>query len=164
MIILDASPLIHLTKIGKIGFLIELFDYIIISGAVYDEVIQNGLQMGYDDAKILMNYYKEEKIRIKSIVQEDSIISDYLHKGEYESIQLAEALHYILVIDEKKGRIIAEQKRIKFYTTAGILLLLLKEKVFNANLFELNLSKYASNAWLSTDIYQWYLREGENYG
>ncbi len=55
MIILDSSPLIHLTKIGKIDYLINLFDFIIISKAVYKEVIIKGEKAGYSDARLLLN-------------------------------------------------------------------------------------------------------------
>ena len=63
MIILDSSPLIHLTKIGKIEYLVNLFDYLIISEAVYTETIENGIQSGYSDAKLLFNLVEEEKIK-----------------------------------------------------------------------------------------------------
>ncbi len=83
--------------------------------------------------------------------------------GEYESIQLALELKALLIMDEKKGRNITEQKGIKTFTTADILLLLLKEKVIDYGFFQKNLSKYSANGWLGVNIYQKYLKEGKIY-
>ncbi|MHA1292535.1 MAG: hypothetical protein ACTSQJ_07705 [Promethearchaeota archaeon] len=163
MIILDASPLIHLTKIGKLGHIIDLFDYILISTAVYKEVIEEGIKAGYTDAILISNYIKENKIKKIKIKHPDPLLNDYLHPGESESIRLALELKSLLVIDEKKGRLIAEQKGIEFITTADILLLLLKEKLINFNYFQKNLSKYSTDGWLGTEIYQKYLEEGKKY-
>jgi predicted nucleic acid-binding protein len=163
MIILDSSPLIHLTKIGKINYIIDLFDGIIISRAVCNEVIKKGQIAGYSDAVLLKNYIKNNRIKVLEVKTPDPILQEYLHPGEYESIQLALELDSLLIMDEKKGRNITEQKRIETLTTADIILLLLKEKSINFKLFRQNLSKYAADGWLGANIYQKYLREGKNY-
>ena len=163
MIILDSSPLIHLTKIGKLEYLIDLFDFIIISNAVYKEVIEEGIKAGYSDATLILNYLKNNKIKEIKIENLDPLLKEYLHPGESESIQLAKHLKIILVIDEKKGRLIAEQKGIKFLTTADVLLLLLKEGLFNFDFFKKNLAKYSADGWLGINIYQKYLEEGKKY-
>lgn len=163
MIILDSSPLIHLTKIGKLEYLIDLFDFIIISNAVYEEVIEEGIKAGYTDAILILNYVKNNKIIEIKIENPDPLLKEYLHPGESESIQLANQLKTILVIDEKKGRLIAEQKGIEFLTTTDVLLLLLKEGLFNFAFFKKNLTKYSADGWLGANLYQKYLEEGKKY-
>ena len=163
MIIFDASPLIHLTKIGKLEYIINIFDSIIISNAVYKEVIEDGIKAGYTDAILLLNYIKKGKIKEITIENPDLLLNEYLHPGESESIQLALYLKGILVMDEKKGRMIAEQKNIEFLTTADVLLLLLKEKKINFDFFQKNLSKYSADGWLGANIFQKYLEEGKKY-
>lgn len=163
MIILDASPLIHLTKIGKLEYIINLFDFIIISHAVYKEVIEEGIKAGYTDAILILNYFKNNKIKEITIENPDPLLEEYLHPGESESIQLADQLKCILIIDEKKGRLIAEQKGIEFLTTADGLYLLLKEGLINFDFFKKNLTKYSADGWLGAEIYQKYLEEGKKY-
>ena len=163
MIILDASPLIHLTKIGKLEYVIDLFDYIIISNAVYKEVIEEGIKEGFNDAILILNYLKKDKIKEITIENPDLLLNEYLHPGESESIQLALFLKAILVIDEKKARMIAEQRGIGFLTTADVLLLLLKEKLIKFEYFQKNFLKYSADGWLGADIYQKYLEEGKKY-
>lgn len=163
MIILDASPLIHLTKIGKIEFLLDLFGYALITEAVYQEVVEEGIEKGYSDAILILNYIKKKRIKRVELQNPDISLNNYLHPGESESIQLAKQLDLILVIDENKGRTLAEQREIIFYSTADILLLLLKEKVINFDLYTRNFARYASNGWLGRDVYKKYLMEGKNY-
>lgn len=163
MIIFNSSPLIHLSKIGKMEFLFKIFDFIIIPEAVYSEVIEAGLNAGYSEAILLLNYYNSKKILKMKITTPDPILKGYLHPGEYEAILLAQELNALLVIDDKKGRTVAEQKRLEFLTTADIFLLLIKEKVINSTLFKLNLGKYSANAWFASNLYQKYLKEGKKY-
>ena len=144
MIIFDASPLIHLTKIGKLEYIINIFDSIIISNAVYKEVIEDGIKAGYTDAILLLNYFKKGKIKEITIENPDLLLNEYLHPGESESM-------------------IAEQKNIEFLTTADVLLLLLKEKKINFDFFQKNLSKYSADGWLGANIFQKYLEEGKKY-
>ena len=82
MIILDSSPLIHLTKIGKLEYLIDLFDFLIISNAVYEEVIEGGIKAGYTDATLILNYLKDNKIKAITIENPDPLLKEYLHPGE----------------------------------------------------------------------------------
>jgi len=163
MIILDASPLIHLTKIGKLEYIIDLFDFIIISNAVYKEVVEGGIKAGYSDATLILNYLKNNKIKEIKIKNPNPLLEEYLHPGESESIQLANHLKCILVIDEKKGRLIAEQNGIEFLTTSDLLLLLLKEGLINFDFFKKNLGKYSEDGWLGAPIYQKYLEKGKKY-
>ncbi len=163
MIIFNSSPLIHLTKIGKLEYYLNIIDFIIIPHEVYTEVIEEGIKAGFSDAILLQNYYINKKIKKKNITQEDPILKDYLHPGEYESILLAKQLNGLLVMDDKKGRSVAEQKGLEVLTTADILLLLCKEKEIEYGLFKTNLGKYSANGWLSPVIHDKYLKEGKKY-
>ncbi len=164
MIIFDSSPLIHLVKIGKMENVFGVFDLITIPSEVYSEVIEDGIKAGYSDAVLLKNYFENNKIKKVEISQEDPILKDYLHPGEYGAIQLAKQLGGLLVMDDRKGRLVAEQKKIEVITTADILLLLLKEKVIDLEHFQSNLLNYSVNGWLKPNIYEKYLNEGKkNY-
>ncbi|MGV9198864.1 MAG: hypothetical protein ACOC4M_08490 [Promethearchaeia archaeon] len=163
MIILDSSPLIHLTKIGKIEYLVNLFDYLIISETVYSEAIEKGIQSGYSDAKLLFNLVEEGKIRKWKVEKIDNILKGYLHPGEYESIQLASEYNRPLVMDEEKGRLVAEQRDLLVLTTVDILLLLLKERSISYRHYHTNFIKYSDQGWLGPNVLELYLEEGKKY-
>ena len=166
MIISDSSPLIHLTKIGKIKFIIDLFGSITITESVNDEVVKKGLSKGFSDAEIINSYIKNKKIKVESIPKKgdalnmQNALKNYLHKGELDSIILSNFEKGLLLIDERKGRLICEQHHIPTITTSSILLLLLKKNIINMNLYESNFSKYGKNGWISLDVYQKYIEYG----
>ncbi len=119
MIIFDSSPLIHLTRIGKLDFLFHLYEEIVIPKAVYTEVIEVGIQNGESDAILIQNYHKKGKIRVIPVSTDDPIIKDVLHKGEYECILLSKEKNAILIVDDKKARFIAKQKNILYHGNFG---------------------------------------------
>jgi predicted nucleic acid-binding protein len=135
----------------------------LIPEGVYQETIENGIKLGYSDAILLSEYCKNQKIRIQKISTEETALKLYLHLGEYETIMLAQELSYILVIDDKKARFVAEQKSLSFFSTLDIILLLQKEKTIDFELFQNNLGKYAKNGWINPQIIKQYLTEGKKY-
>jgi len=163
MIIFDSSPLIHITKIGKIDYILRKFGCIIIPNAVFTEVIDDGIKEGYSDAIFLKNLFEERKIEKIEIKQQEIVLKNYLHPGEYEAILLAQQINGLLIMDEKKGRFVAERKKIEVVTTPDLLLLLCKEKIIDYTLFQSSLGKYASKGWLNPEIYQKYLMEGKKF-
>jgi uncharacterized protein len=99
----DTSPISNLLQIGDLDLLRLLFQEIIIPQDVFDELCEIKVQ-----AEIL-----SEQTWIKTSLVADSelkaeLLKD-LDKGEAEAIILAIELHAdYLLIDEVKGRIIAE--------------------------------------------------------
>ncbi len=167
MIIFDSSPLIHFTKIGKIEFVLKLFGKIHIPEAVYEEVVEKGLKFGYSDAILIQNLENEKQILKMKTKKHDPTLVNFLHKGEIEVLQLGEEYaqkkRCLIVMDEKKGRLVAEQRNIPFISTAGLILLLLRHNVIKYDLYCSNLTKYASNGWFSLQNYQNYIKRGKIY-
>ena len=166
MIIFDSSPLIHFTKIGKIEFVLKLFGKIHIPEAVYEEVVEKGLKFGYSDAILIQNLENEKQILKMKTKKHDPTLVNFLHKGEIEVLQLGEEYAHkkcLIVMDEKKGRLVAEQRNIPFISTAGLILLLLKYKVIKYDLYCSNIAKNASNGWFSLQNYQNYIKRGKKY-
>lgn len=167
MIIFDSSPLIHLTKIGKIEFVLKIFGKIHIPEAVYEEVVEKGLNFGYADAFLIQNLEIEKQILKIKTKKHDPTLVNFLHKGEIEVLQLGEEYIHkkkcLIVMDEKKGRLVAEQRKIPCISTAGLILLLLRHNVIKYDLYCSNLSKYASNGWFSLKNYQKFIKRGKIY-
>lgn len=161
MIIIDSSPLIHLARIGKMQFVLSLFERVTIAGSVFDEVITKGIEKGFHDAKVLKEYHVQRKILVKHKESEMKEIKALLHAGEYESIVLAKENDALLIIDEKKGRLFAEQNGIEVLSTAGMLLYLREHGVIDYALYSSNLSKYSGQGWFSLELFQKYLQNGE---
>ena len=115
----NSTPLIALSKIGKIELLREYFGQIYIPKAVYEEVVVNG--------GIL--YGAEEVAKADWIIVEDvgnalavESLSMYLDAGESEAIVLSKEKNCLLIIDDGDGRKAARNMNVPITGTVGILL------------------------------------------
>lgn len=110
IIISDASCLIALTKIDKLDILKDLYQEIIITKEVYNEF------GGSLPIWILISEVKDK--------QKQDELEKRLDKGEASSIALAlEIGNSTLIIDEIKGRKIAQSLNINIIGTIGVILL-----------------------------------------
>ncbi|MDQ3635304.1 MAG: DUF3368 domain-containing protein [Acidobacteriota bacterium] len=109
IVIADSSCLIVLENIKELSLLKKLFGEILITAEVKDEF---GLE--------LPNWIKIRTVKDQSRVDALSLILD---KGEASAIALSmETAESVLIIDEKKGRRIAQELNIKIIGTLGIIL------------------------------------------
>jgi predicted nucleic acid-binding protein len=119
LVISDASPVIALAVCGKLDLLDKLFDQVYIPQAVFNELtIPNKPK-----AREIIEWTKSKVITAKNrtII---SALSLNLDPGESEAISLYwETNADFLLIDEKRGRIIALRNGIKTIGTIGVLLI-----------------------------------------
>ena len=118
LIVSDASPIIALAVCGKLDLLDKLFDRVCIPQAVYDELAVPGKPQ----ADKILKWAKDKVLPAKntSVI---TALSLNLDPGESEAISLYwETNADFLLMDEKRGRIIAHRSDIKTIGTVGILL------------------------------------------
>jgi len=125
IVIADSSTLIVLLDTDNFSILFELFEGLIITKEVYDEVVYNNAHKDSIDKFVSLG-----KITIYSI--EHGYMFDMLRKrldiGESSSIELAKKMELPLIIDEKKGRKVALSLGIDIIGFVGIILKLLQKK------------------------------------
>lgn len=117
IVVSDTSPLTNLIQIHQLFILRNLFGYVVITPAVYKELYEIPEQQ-----KILAG---QSWIQVKEWVDQQMVrdLEKSLDKGEAESIALAVELHAdYLLIDELKGREVAERLGLKIVRLLGILL------------------------------------------
>jgi predicted nucleic acid-binding protein len=126
IIIADSSTLITLLDINNFSLLFELFEEIIITDEVYNEITYNIYHK-----KRIDDYLSLKKMTLKSIEHNDmyEMLRKRLDSGESESITLAKKLQLPLIIDEKKGRKVAQSLGIKIIGFVGIILKLLEKEI-----------------------------------
>jgi predicted nucleic acid-binding protein len=116
IIISDTSCLIALSKIDKLDLLKELYQEIIVTKEVSTEY-------GGSLPSWVLVYQVKDKIKQKEL-------EEILDKGEASSIALAlEIKKSTLIIDEIKGRKIAQSLKIDIIGTIGIILLANKKGI-----------------------------------
>ncbi|MEM6262375.1 MAG: DUF3368 domain-containing protein [Bacteroidota bacterium] len=120
IIISDTSPLTGLLIIGRLSILKEVYEKVIIPQAVLEELLVLET-FGYD----LSEVHESSWIKISTpsnlaLIKE---LEEELDAGESAAIALAiETNADHLVIDEKKGRRIADQYGIKVIGLTGVLI------------------------------------------
>jgi predicted nucleic acid-binding protein len=116
LIICDSSPLIALAKCGKLSLLDSLFDEVLIPEQVYHEFSV----LGKPEAAAIAAWARE-KIDKPGEVNMSKANALSLDPGETAAIALYwDRSADFLLIDERKGRIIAAQNGIKIIGIAGI--------------------------------------------
>ena len=117
IVISDTTALIILAKSDKLELLSNLFQKIFIPKAVEDE-------LNFKDDIVRYRVEKFDKISVKNI--NNSRILNRIKKlnidnGEIEAISLAIELDLKLIIDERKGRIVAINQGLEVVGVLGIL-------------------------------------------
>lgn len=131
MIVSNSSPLIWITKIGKLNLLKKFFKTVMIPEAVYDEVVTKGIEAKAQDAFIVENAVKEGWIKIRKVKGIRKLEKFGLHKGEVDALSLADKLKSEVLVDETHARLAAKALNIKPKGTIYILIRALKEKIID---------------------------------
>ncbi len=148
MIKIDASSLIISLKMDFFDVLNELYEDLIITGAVYQEVIINGKSKGKQEAIIGERLIKEEKIRIHDVDEE--LMELKLGLGETEVIHNSIKNECPCMMDDKKAKKIAESLDLDVRKIPISMLEAYQNKLIDTTEFEdylLKWVKYASPSY-----------------
>ena len=123
-IMVNSSPIIALSIIGKLSLLNVLFDEVFIPTEVYREIVDSkSQQYGKQEIKQAI---EEGRITVHKI-QNDALVNKLygkLHRGELEVIVGAKELDIeFVLIDEKAARRLAEDFLLTSLGTVGLLIL-----------------------------------------
>ena len=122
-VIANAGPLMAFSKLNLLHLLKQLYGRIQFSRSVYEEVVVEGIQRGFEDADTLQLFLRQEDwepTRVEDMP--DDLASLRLDRGERESIALALALDGLLLIDEERGREEARRRGVIIRGTLGVLI------------------------------------------
>ena len=117
IVISDTTALIILAKADKLDLLSNLFEQVFIPKAVENE-------LNFKDDIVKYRVEKFDKISVKNISDIkilNSIKKLNIDNGEIEAISLAIELDLKLIIDERKGRIVAINQGLDVVGVLGIL-------------------------------------------
>jgi predicted nucleic acid-binding protein len=122
IVISDTTPVIALIKINRLDLLEKLFTEVLIPDAVFDELTTKSSFTNEAAIVISCSFLKKTSVQNKKSLQILQAASG-LDDGESQAIILADELKSdVLIIDEKKGRKVAQQLGITITGTIGILI------------------------------------------
>ena len=155
IIVSDASPLINLARLSHFDLLAAFYGQVVIPQAVYDEVVVRGA--GRDGS----HEVKEAdwiEVRIPQDELAVRVLATDLGRGEASAIILAQECDAgLLLIDEIRGRRVAQQLGLNVRGTLGILARAKREGQISNLKRELNLLR-ARGTWLSQELCEEVLR------
>jgi uncharacterized protein len=117
VVISDTSPLTNLIQIGQLDILEQMFGRIIIPYKVFEELSVYEGQ--------LKEIEKRDWIIIREVINQEEVrlLEHHLDSGEAEAIIFAKEIHAdFLIVDERKGRRIAEEYGLKIIGLLGTLI------------------------------------------
>lgn len=117
VVVSDTSVITNLLQINKIELLQQLFKKVVIPGEVYNELNRiPGHTIFLAEQEWIQILSPADNLAVEKLLI-------YLDKGEAQSIVLAAELQAdLLLIDERKGRQIAEEMGLKIMGLIGILI------------------------------------------
>ncbi len=136
----NTSPLIWLSKIGKLTLLKDLFHEIIITEEVYKEAVERGLQEGFSDALVIREGVDQSWIKISKLGENEvarckKIMKHAfeIHMGEAQAIVLAHKMGAgtLLLMDESSGRAFAEAWGLKVKGVLYVIMSALRCQLLN---------------------------------
>ncbi len=152
-IVSNATPIISLAGIKRIGLLFELFEKISVPEAVYAE-IKAKKAPGFDE--IDHEFFDILEIKGKEYL---GFLLNELDEGEAEAIVLAKEMEAdALIIDERRGYAIAHSQGINAIGTLTILLMA-KQRGLIETVKPLLDGMILNGRWYSESVYATYLRK-----
>ena len=133
IVVSDTTPLLTLFKIGRIDILNKLYNSVHIPFAVFEELTRNTEypeEAEYFRNCSFLEVHSELSAERVSLLQR----ATGLDLGESEAIILAdEKQPSLLLIDESKGRVVAESMKLTITGSIGILFAAYQKKLLTAD-------------------------------
>jgi len=137
-IVSNTSPLIWLSKIGRIALLKKLFGEVIIPEEVYKEAVERGLKEGFSDALAIKECVDQGWMKISKLNEREIKLCQKMmdhvfeiHLGEAQAIILARETGALLLMDESSGRAFAETLGLRVRGTLYVIMKALREKLLD---------------------------------
>lgn len=163
-VISNSSPLMYLSKIGKLFLLRELFNEIFIPKEVFSE-ISPGKEEGFADALIIEEAVEDGWIKIKEIKPDEKLVrfATELDKGEAEVLTLAREVGAGLVLmGDASARSIANSFGFNVKGTIYVLLKAYRSKLESKQEVKDSIDTLIHAGFrISTELYARVLRELE---
>ena len=152
----NTGPLVHLTQIGKLSLLKDLFHRIAIPESVKFELIDKGKKLGKPDAIIIEKEINQwiDVIKDPEIKKEFSEKSG-IHKGELAVILLAKDWNLPALIDDAAARSFAKAMGTTVVGSIGLLIKATKDRLLSGMDALSSLENLSEIMWLSPSLYEY---------
>lgn len=166
-VVANAGPLMALAKLNLLHLLKQLYGQVQFGQSVFHEVVVDGIRQGHEDAHTLQQFLRQEGWEATEVAVVPPLLATLpLDRGERDSIALAVASQGLLLMDEERGRQVAQQLGVQVRGTLGILIQAYRGGLIDADQLRLYFDQLATrtDVWISPTLCRRLLREtlGDN--
>lgn len=169
--VFDATPLIYLAKADRLDVLEALAEPRLVPRPVYREVVTDGIEGGYADARRIERQVEDGLLEVVDADDaDDPPIADRLarHPGLSDAdvavLACADARDAVAVVDEMVGRSVAEVEGIETRGTAYLVLSAVKEGAITPEAGRETIDAMVDRGWyLAPDLYAKVVRKLESF-
>ena len=158
VIVADATVLIALTKIARLGILKPLYGQVLIGPAVEQEVVGEGVRASAPEVRQVEAALRDGWIKRARLAAGERKAADRLsaesrlHRGEAESLAIGSARSLMVVIDDKEARSMAAGLGLRYIGTAAVLLQAFAKGLLTRQELEEAVRDLGRVMWLSPDV------------
>jgi predicted nucleic acid-binding protein len=166
MWVFDATPLIYLATVDRLGLVEHLETSCVIPDRVYEEVVDTGLEEGYADARRIERQVDAGRFEVVSVeatplssrLQGNSNLSD----ADVAVLACADAHDGVAVMDETYGRDVAAAEGITTRGTAFLVLQCTKQGAISGDDARTIIDTMIDEGWYcAPDVYTKIVRQIE---
>ncbi len=149
----NAGPLVHLTRMGRLDILENIFDEVIIPQTVKVEVVDRGKEKGEPGAFLIED---AEWIRVAEDPPQAGELAERagIHRGEACGILLARSLNIPVLLDDSDARKFAIGFGVEVVGSIGLIMKAVKMGLIARDEGLKDLEKLTGVMWLSVDVYE----------
>ena len=119
MVVSNTSPIVNLAVVGQLGLLQQLYGKVVIPQSVYHEIAVIGAGQPGATEVSTFEWIETRQVTDRPLL---AALRLELDEGEAEAIALAVELQAgLLLLDERKGRVVASQLGLRFIGLLGVL-------------------------------------------
>lgn len=118
-VVSDSSPFVYLAALGRFELLRVIYGQVLIPEVVWGEVAVRGGSR--PEAELVRQARLDGWVLVVPVVGPVSPLAAKLDAGEQEAILLAQERGALLIIDEARGRAVAEELGVQCVGTLGVL-------------------------------------------
>ena len=154
----DASPLIILSKVGRLALLPELYGATIVTPWVWEEAVVKGRDLGMADAVYLEKSAEKHKFDIVNLTAPEKQLATQVNResklplGEAEVLAVAKKRHALAILDDREARAIASHMGIAHIGVAGVLYEGFLHKLIDYDQLLEPLEILGQVSWISGDL------------
>jgi len=136
----NTSPLIWLSKTGKLSLLKDLFNEVLVPEEVYREAVEKALREGFSDAVIIKDAFDQNWLKVSPLEEKEVALCQKImkhtieiHIGEAQAIVLARKMgkSTLLLMDESSGRAFAETWGLKVKGVLYVIMTALRRQLID---------------------------------